>query len=176
MWFQIQAPHRVSLSFISPSFYFVYRQLQVSQTGQLPGETLRRRSTSDSPPGSESDFISCCFLDLDVNKTKDLVSDFRRNGGKHKASTIHGNEVEVVETYKYLSCFWFTVEVWQNIESTVKRGQQRIHLLRKLNSFNVCNKLRVSFISLLSRVFELFPSSAGLGLGFLVGEAGGSQR
>ncbi len=59
---------------------------------------------------------------------------------------IHGNEVEVVETYKYLgTAFDSQLKFDKNIESIVKRGQQRIHLLRKLNSFNVCNKILCMF-------------------------------
>lgn len=59
---------------------------------------------------------------------------------------IHGKEVEIVDTYKYLgTVFDSKLKFDANTDSIVKRGQQRIHLLRKLKSFNVCNKIVCMF-------------------------------
>ncbi len=94
-------------------------------------------------------FVNWCdanFLDLSVTKTKELVIDFRRNCPKPVASTINGNDVEIVETCKYLgTMFDSKLKFDTNTESIVKRGQQRIHLLRKLNSFNVSKSILCSF-------------------------------
>lgn len=105
---------------------------------------------SESDHGSAlPDFVNWCdenFLDLNVKKTKELVIYFRKNGGKPEASSIHGNEVEIVETYKYLgTMFYSQLKFHKNTECIVKRGQQRIHSLRKLNSFKVCNKILCMF-------------------------------
>ncbi len=47
-------------------------------------------------------FINWCdenLLDFSVLKTKEFVIDFRK---KPKASSIHGKDVDIVESYKYL--------------------------------------------------------------------------
>ncbi len=88
-----------------------------------------------------TDFISWCdcnFLDLNVSKTKELIINFRRKKEITTERIIHNEKVEIVSSYKYLGTFFddhlrFDV----NTEFIVKRGQQRIHLLRKLNSFSV---------------------------------------
>ena len=70
----------------------------------------------------------------------------KKNGGQPKPSTIHGNKVEIVETYKYLgTVFDSQLKFDKNIESIVKGGQQRIPLPRQLNSFKVCNKILCMF-------------------------------
>ena len=62
--------------------------------------------------GAESDhgcalpaFVECCgknLLDLNVSKTKELVTDFRKNKTSPTPSIIHGEDVEIVDSYKYL--------------------------------------------------------------------------
>ena len=42
-------------------------------------------------------------LDLNVIKTKELIIDFRKNSEDPIASIIHGEEVQIVDTYKYLA-------------------------------------------------------------------------
>lgn len=78
-------------------------------------------------------------------KTKELISDFRKSNDP-KASFIHNKEVEIVDTYKYLGIvFDSQLKFSLNTDSIGKRGQQRIYLLRKLKSFNVCNKVMCMF-------------------------------
>lgn len=43
-----------------------------------------------------------CFHDLDVSKTKETVIDFRTSNVDPKPSTIHGEVVQIIQTYKYL--------------------------------------------------------------------------
>ena len=46
-------------------------------------------------------FIDCCdhnFLDLSVSKTKELSIDFTKNKDKPKASTVHDEDVEIVDS------------------------------------------------------------------------------
>ena len=88
-------------------------------------------------PEHNHDHVRWCddsFLDLNVSKTKEIIIDFR----KSKPSTIHGEEVQTVQTYKYLgTVFDSQLKFSENTDSIVKRANQRIHLLRKLNSFSV---------------------------------------
>lgn len=94
-------------------------------------------------------FVKWCddnFLDLNVTKTKELIIDFRKNRFNPETSIIHGGNVEIVETYKYLgTMFDSNLKFDKNIESITKRGHQRIHLMRKLNSFNVSQRILCNF-------------------------------
>ncbi|KAF7654596.1 hypothetical protein LDENG_00067420, partial [Lucifuga dentata] len=88
-----------------------------------------------------SDFVGWYdnnFLDLNVSKTKELIIDFRRSKEEVKDSVIHGDRVETVTSYKYLGTVFDDQLKWDhNTDVIMKRGQQRIHLLRKLDSFSV---------------------------------------
>ena len=44
------------------------------------------------------------FLNLNVNKTKELVIDFRRKKNEKNPITINGSNVNIVQEYKYLGC------------------------------------------------------------------------
>ncbi len=105
---------------------------------------------SESDRGSAlPDFIDWCdenFLDLNRLKTKELVVDFQKNCVKPKASLIRGKDVEIVESYQYLRTVFDTQLKFDiNTECIVKRSQQRIDLLRKLNSVNVCKRILCIF-------------------------------
>lgn len=103
-----------------------------------------------------ADFISWCdnnFLDLNVGKTKELVFDFRKKQNPVSESIVHNENVEIVSSYKYLgTVFDDHLKFDVNTAALVKRGQQRIYLLRKLNSFSVS-------CSILSRFYEAFIES-----------------
>jgi hypothetical protein len=75
---------------------------------------------------------------LNVSKTKEMCVDFRKTKVDETASLIHDEPVEIVETFKYLgTVFDNKLKFDVNTEHIVKRGQQRVYLLRKLNSFSV---------------------------------------
>jgi hypothetical protein len=90
---------------------------------------------------SLSDFVGWCdgnFLELNVSKTKEMCVDFRKTKVDETASLIHDEPVEIVDTFKYLgTIFDNKLKFDANTEHIVKRGQQRVYLLRKLNSFSV---------------------------------------
>ena len=55
------------------------------------------------------DFVQWCdtsFLDLNVGKTKELVIDFRKTSPEPIASVVHGEDVEIVDSYKYLGTYF----------------------------------------------------------------------
>ena len=120
--------------------------------GQISDDTalLSLLQGSESDHGNAlTDFISWCddnFLDLNVSKTKELIIDFRRNRNTAKECIIHKESMEIVTSYKYLgTIFDDHLKFDINTEAIVKRGQQRIHLLRKLNSFSVSPVILCSF-------------------------------
>ena len=97
-----------------------------------------------------------------VTKTKEMIVDFRRQEHSPGKTIIHNNEVEIVSKYKYLGTIFDDKLKWDdNAEEIVKKGQQRLYLLRKLNYFSVDQKILTFFTNLLLRVFCHSLSSAG---------------
>ena len=85
-------------------------------------------------------------LRLNITKTKELVIDFRKNKEPLTPVTIHGKEVEIVQSYKYLGVHIDNKLDWSiNSDAIYKKGLGRLFFLRKLRSFNVCNRLLLSF-------------------------------
>ena len=67
-----------------------------------------------------------------MNKTKEMIVDFRRTTNKSN-SIIMGEEVEVVEEYKYLRVHRDNRLDWRrNTDAIHKKGQHKFHFLRKL--------------------------------------------
>ena len=69
---------------------------------------------------------------MNMNKTKQLIVDFRRTRNKSDNISIMGKEVEVVEEYRYLCV---------HLDNRHKKGESRLYFLRKLRSFRVCSRM-----------------------------------
>ena len=68
--------------------------------------------------------------------------DFRRSQPPLLPVSIEGVSVEVVNTYKYLGVHMDNKLDWSaNVDAIYKKGQSRLYFLRRLRSFNFCNKL-----------------------------------
>ena len=95
------------------------------------------------------DFILWCdesFLQLNVNKTKDMIISFRRTPISPSPTIIKGTEIEVVESYKYLGVTLDNkLSFDSHISSTSKKVQQRLFFLRKMRSFNVSSVMMTLF-------------------------------
>ena len=87
------------------------------------------------------DLVEWCddsYLKFKVCKTKELVIDVRNHSQGPEKTTIHDQEVEIVTKYTYLgTVFDNKVRYDDNTEVIVKKCQQRLYFLRKLNSFSV---------------------------------------
>ena len=87
------------------------------------------------------EFVNLCdnsYLNLNVDKTKEIVFDFRRQKQKPVESIIHKQEVEIVHNYTYLGSIFDHKLTWDaNTEAILKKGKQRLYFLRKLESFSV---------------------------------------
>ena len=80
------------------------------------------------------DWCNNCYLDLNVTKTKEMIFGFRRQEHSPGKTIIHNNEAEIVSKYKYLGTIFDNKLKWDdNTEEIVKKGQQWLYLLRKLN-------------------------------------------
>ena len=85
-------------------------------------------------------------LDLNVQKTKELVVDFRKNKSPVVPLMIGGQEVEMVDTFKFLGTTISSSLTWEdNTSAVVKKAHQRMYFLRRLRRFGVSQKLLVSF-------------------------------
>ncbi|KAL2099341.1 hypothetical protein ACEWY4_005821 [Coilia grayii] len=95
------------------------------------------------------DFVGWCQtnqLQLNTTKTKEMVVDFRRTAPPLVPVTIDGENVETVCTYKYLGVHLDNKMDWStNSDALYKKGQSRLYFLRRLRSFNVCNRLLLMF-------------------------------
>ncbi|XP_063755242.1 uncharacterized protein LOC134874905 [Eleginops maclovinus] len=95
-------------------------------------------------------FVGWCdnnHLQLNISKTEELVVDFRR-GTKRSLTpiTIRGEEVEVVNTYKFLRLHLNNKLDWSdNTDALFRKGQSKLFFQRRLRSFNVCTRLLQMF-------------------------------
>ena len=94
-------------------------------------------------------FVNWCkdnYLLLNVSKTKEVVIDFRKKKEKIIPISISGEDVEIVSTYKYLGVVIDNKLNWgQHIDKVFKKTQSRLFFLRKLRSYNVCNRMLLMF-------------------------------
>ena len=75
-----------------------------------------------------------------------MIVDFRRQEHSPGKTIIHSNEVEIVSKYKYHGTIFDDKLKWDdNTEEIVKKEQQRLYLLRKLNYFTVDQKILTPF-------------------------------
>ncbi|KAL7855621.1 hypothetical protein AOLI_G00192250 [Acnodon oligacanthus] len=72
-------------------------------------------------------------LSPNVDKTKEMVVDFRRARGDHPPLNITGSAVEIVRSIKFLGVHITENLTWTlNTNSIAKRAQQRLYFLRRL--------------------------------------------
>ncbi|TWW56114.1 hypothetical protein D4764_08G0001010 [Takifugu flavidus] len=98
------------------------------------------------------DFVAWCHnnsLQLNTSKTKELVIDFGRDRPRPRPVQIGTEEVEGVQTYKYLGLWLDNRLDWtSNTRQLYKKTQSRMYFLRRLRSFNICRKLLWMFYQL----------------------------
>ena len=77
-------------------------------------------------------------LHLNVNKTKEITVDFRKNCKPHTPLTIKGSAVESVKSTKFLGVHITDDLTWTtNTTSLVKKAQQRLHFLCRMRRANL---------------------------------------
>ena len=85
-------------------------------------------------------------LILNVDKTKEMIIDFRRNKGQVEPIVINGRNVEIVDCFKFLDTFIMNTLSWSNqVSENLKRAQQRLYFLRRLKSFGVNRHIFINF-------------------------------
>ena len=111
-------------------------------------------------------FVNWCdsnFLILNVDKTKEMVIDFRKNKSTIPHITINNKIVERVDTFKYLGVVIDKELKWkQNTDNIIKKLTPRMYCLRKLKSFEVNNKLlQMFYTSMITSVITFGITSWG---------------
>ena len=95
------------------------------------------------------DFVKWCeesYLQLNISKTKDMIIDFRRHACEPEVTTIKGQTVEQVQSYKYLgSIIDAQLNFEANCEAVCKKGHQRLFCLRKLSYFHIGKTMMTLF-------------------------------
>ena len=87
-------------------------------------------------------WCSNSYLELNVKKTKELVFDEKKNFDPFEPISISNENVEVVESFKYLGTILDTkLSFDKNTDAIYNKCQQRLYLLRKLKSFYVCTEI-----------------------------------
>ena len=92
-----------------------------------------------------SNFVKWCeenHLQLNVVNMKEMVVDFRRNKPPPSPVCIRGTEIDIVDSYKYRSVVLDGKLEWTAYtEAVYKKGLSWLYFLRRLRSFNVCNRM-----------------------------------
>ena len=91
---------------------------------------------------SFSEWCSDHHLELNVTKTKELIIDFRPTHDPIIPVTIDNDSVEIIDNFKYLGLTLDSkLDFKAHVQQVQKKGQQRLHVLRRLSSFNLNSKL-----------------------------------
>jgi hypothetical protein len=93
---------------------------------------------------SLTSWFDSSFLELNVQKTKEICFEESRarDASLVRPVKIKGENVEQVETFKYLGTILDNRLCFSaHIDSVCKKVNQRLYLLRKLRSFDVCQEI-----------------------------------
>ena len=92
------------------------------------------------------DWCSNNNLELNVSKTKEVIIDFRRIKTPVSPLLINGEEVERVDSFKFLGTTISHDLAWTpHIIAAVKKARQRMYFLRQLNKFRVNQMILSTF-------------------------------
>ncbi|KAK3540979.1 hypothetical protein QTP86_007948 [Hemibagrus guttatus] len=85
-------------------------------------------------------------LSLNVNKTKEMVVDFRRAQSDHSPLNIDGSNIEIIKSTKFLGVHLAEDLTWSlNTSSITKKAQQRLYFLRSLRKAHLPPPILTTF-------------------------------
>ena len=88
-----------------------------------------------------NDFTIWCrqnYLDLNVKKNKEMISDFRKNRVEPDNIVINSEPVEIVTQYKYIGVIIDNqLSGSENTDMVYKKCQQRLHFTRVLKKLQI---------------------------------------
>ena len=107
-------------------------------------------------------------LELNVKKTKEIIFDFRAEKSPPDPLIINGEEVEIVDNFKFLGTTISNDLKWEtNARLAAKKANKRLFFLRQLKRFRVNTRILVLFYratieSVLSFSFSVWYGNATL--------------
>ena len=151
-----QAPHRVRFNTFFIHLYTSDCPINAHSSCQLvkfaDDSELMGRINNDCDEEYHhaiQQFVDWCdenYLHLNVSKTREMCIDFRKNKREPKPVFIKNEQVERVDTYKYLGLTFDSKLNWNDhVNTLVKKVNCRLYCLRKLKSFGVCPSLLLIF-------------------------------
>ncbi|XP_072329111.1 uncharacterized protein [Scyliorhinus torazame] len=85
-------------------------------------------------------------LSLNIEKTKELIIDFRKRSTTHTPVCINGSEVEMVDSFRFLGITITNSLSWStHVDATVRKAQQRLYFLRKVKKFGMSTSTFTNF-------------------------------
>ncbi len=85
-------------------------------------------------------------LSLNIDKTKELVVDYRRQSREHTPITIDKTPVERVNSFKFLGVHITEDLTWSaHTDAVLKKAHQRLFFLRRLRKFGTSPRILRSF-------------------------------
>uniref|UniRef100_A0A0S7ER42 PPUP7203 n=1 Tax=Poeciliopsis prolifica TaxID=188132 RepID=A0A0S7ER42_9TELE len=86
------------------------------------------------------------YLQLNTEKTKELIVDFRRNADLHPPIHIKGIAVECVNSFKFLGVHISEDLTWTtNCSKLVKKAHQRLFFMRTLRKNHLSSEILTNF-------------------------------
>ncbi|KAK1802693.1 hypothetical protein P4O66_021191 [Electrophorus voltai] len=95
------------------------------------------------------ELVSWCKVNnlyLNVDKTKEMVVDFRRAKRDHSPLAINGSSVEIIKNIKFLGVHLAENLIWTlNTSSITKRAQQHLYFLQQLREAHLPSPILTTF-------------------------------
>ena len=90
------------------------------------------------------------YLELNASKTKEMIVDFRRKKSPVSPLLIDCKTVEIVQHVKFLDSTISSDLKWElNVDTIVRKAQQRLYFLRRLRSFGLTTQITLNFYKVL---------------------------
>ena len=106
-----------------------------------------------------------CFLELNVNKTKEVIFDFRRSKFSYGSVKIDSKSVEIVPVYKYLGLSVdHNLTFKDHVELKLKQCNKRLYCVRQMKKNKVKKKLIEMFYNAMIPSVLLYACSGFLNL------------
>ena len=86
------------------------------------------------------------FLDLNIQKTKEVIFDFRRKPAIKHPLEINNMQIEIVSVYRYLGCMLDNrLSFAQHVEIQVKKASKMLYYVRAMSKLNVTSSIIALF-------------------------------
>ena len=104
-------------------------------------ETMYRKEVANM-----ADWCAANNLELNVSKTKEMISDFRKNKSALPPLSVKGQTVEQVASFKFLGLDISNKLAWDvNTSEICKKAHHRLYFLGQLKKFRITTPIMTQF-------------------------------